>query len=768
MHKAGEQTGHSPSTLRQSSGQATLRTGLVRELGLSEALAIGLGTMIGAGIFVLSGIAVERAGPAAALSYVTAGLICLPIAMTISELATGMPKAGGSYYFISRALGPLAGSIVGPGNWLGLTFATGFYLIGFGKYVSYFLPVPTWAAVVVAGLFFIYLNYRGAKVSGRIQNVIVAILVAILALFVARGIFNIDPALHKPFFPYGWGAAVATVGLIIVSFTGFEKVSTLAEEIKRPGRNLPLAIVGSVVIATILYGSILFVATGILPYQEIGRLEAPLVEAANLFMSGVGIAGMSLAALLATASSANAAIMASSRISFAMGRDEILPSWFNEIHPRYMTPHRAILVTGGLALLLALSGRAEELAEISSALFMVSYALLSLSAIVMRQAHPPDYKPAFRIPLYPWLPLVGGSLCLLVITTMARTSQVASLILIALSLGWYFVWGRKRTEVRGELVTLMAQERPLERVVAAAAHVMEGARREILVPIANPATAKTLTTLAAKLAGQQGRVVALRVVPFPGTVPLSAAQEYLESQEDSHRDLLRRAAKHGAKAGVRVEMLLQAARGAASGILGVAEARPDTGLILLGWRGPMTLARVRTSIDKAVVQRASCDVAVLRDRGLDQAKRVLIPAGGGPHARLGIELAHRLVTSEAGQLTVLRVLLQGREEPDLEQEEELLHKLAEEILGEANERVQVKTVRAVSVVGGIVTEAQEGEYDLVVIGASEEWFMRNWLFGSIPDVVAERARCSVLMVRKHEPSAVSWLRRKLKHISGRF
>ncbi len=159
-------------------------------------------------------------------------------------------------------------------------------------------------------------------------------------------------------------------------------------------------------------------------------------------------------------------------------------------------------------------------------------------------------------------------------------------------------------------------------------------------------------------------------------------------------------------------------------------------------------------------------MAVLRDRGLDQVKRVLIPAGGGPHARLGIELAHRLVTSEAGQLTVLRVLL-GKEDPDLEQED-LLHKLVEEVLGEANERVQVKTVRANSVVGGIATEADEGDYDLVVIGASEEWFMRNWLFGSIPDVVAERVPCSVLLVRKREPSAVSWLRRKLKRISGRF
>jgi len=182
--------------------------GLVRELGLTEALSIGLGTMIGAGIFVLSAIAAQRAGPAAALSYVLAGLICLPTAMTVSELATGMPKAGGSYHLISRALGPAAGAVVGPGNWLGLVFATGFYLIGLAQYLAYFWPVPTWATVLVAGGFFVFLNYRGAKLSGQVQNLIVVLLVLILALFVGRGLFNVDTRLHEPFAPYGWGAMV--------------------------------------------------------------------------------------------------------------------------------------------------------------------------------------------------------------------------------------------------------------------------------------------------------------------------------------------------------------------------------------------------------------------------------------------------------------------------------------------------------------------------------------------------------------------------------
>ena len=744
------------------------RSGLARELGLTEALAIGLGTMIGAGIFVLSAVAAQRAGPAAALSYVTAGLICLPIAMTVSELATSMPRAGGSYHLISRALGPMAGAVVGVGNWLGLTFATGFYLIGFAQYVAYLLPVPTWATALGAGLFFVFLNYRGAKLSGRVQNIIVVVLILILALFVGRGLSNIDPKLHHPFVPYGWGAVIANLGLIIVSFTGFEQISTIAGEIKRPERNLPLAIVGSVVIATILYAAILYVATGILSYQVFADFQAPLVEAATRFMSTLGIAGMSLAALLATASSANAAIMASSRIIFAMGRDRLLPGWFSQTHPRYLTPHRSVLVTGGLAILLALSGQAVILAEISSALFMVSYTLLSLGLLVMHRAHPTWYRPAYRVPLYPWLPVMGGVSALAVIGTMGSASQVAGLGLAGLSLAWYAMWGRRHTKVEGELVSWLERERPIEAVISDVEQRFEVQRNEILVPVSNPATAKSLVTLAAALArGRPGtEVVALRIVSVPLSLSLPAAQEYLVREPAEHGDILRRAAKHGAVAGVRAQMLLRATRGVASGIVEVARGRPNTHLLLLGWHGPLTLGRIRTSIDKEVVRTAPCDVAVLLDRDLKDARRVLVPAGGGPHARLGLRLAYDLAAGDAaGSVVVLRVLGQAKD-VDMAAEEAAVQKLIRDELGEANGRVSTRVVQSPSVVEGILSEASQG-YDLVLIGASEEWFLHNWLSGAIPDLVAERAPCSVLQVRKHEPSTVSGLRRIARWFRGR-
>jgi amino acid transporter/nucleotide-binding universal stress UspA family protein len=740
---------------------------LVRELGLKEALAIGLGTMIGAGIFVLSAIAARQAGPAAMFSYVAAGLVALPIAMTVSELATGMPKAGGSYFLISRALGPLAGAVVGPGNWLGLTFATAFYLIGFAEYLAYFLPIPTWITVLVAGLFFLFLNYRGAKLSGQLQNIIVVLLVLILALFVGRGFFNIDPKLHKPFFPYGWGAVIANVGLVIVSFTGFEKISTIAEEIKRPGRNLPLAIVGSVIIATVLYAAILYVATGILSYQVIASFQAPLVEAANRFMSTAGVIGMSIAALLATASSTNAAIMASSRINFAMGRDRILPEWFNEIHPRFLTPYRSILVTGMLAILLALSGQAAPLAEISSALFMISYALLSVALLVMHRAKPRWYKPTFRVPLYPWLPAAGGILALAVITTMDVKSQIAGMGLVILSFIWFAVWGRRKTQVEGELTPWWQRERPLEAVIADVEQAAETSFPEVLVPLANPATSRSLAHLAAGIARGHGRMrlAALRIMTVPMNLPLQSGQAYYNRETNGYQSLLQDAAEVGRLEDIAVTPLLVAAHGVASGIASIAHSRRDTQLILLGWHGPITLGRIRGSIDKEVLRSASCDVGVLMDRRLQTPRRILVPVGGGPHARLGLRLAFNLARGNQGELTALRIVTR-RQEVDMDAENEALQKMVHSELDETNHHVRLKVRQSPQVVSSILNEARQG-YDLLVIGASNEWFLRNWLFGSIPDIIAERSPCSVLLVRKYEPAPLSWLRRLRQAISER-
>lgn len=741
--------------------------GLVRELGLKEGIAIGLGTMVGAGIFVLSAPAAERAGPASAMSYVTAGLICLLVALVISELATGMPRAGGSYTFITQALGPLAGSIVGPGNWLGLTFASGFYLLACGEYLAMIVPVPPWVASVVAGLLFTWLNYRGAKLTGSVQNVVVVVLLVILAAFVGVGLFNIDVSLYQPFAPRGWGAVIGTIGLIIVSFTGFEKISTISEEMKRPERNLPLSIVGSVVIATILYALILLVLTGIFPHAGIAQREAPLVEAAGHIAGPVGTVMMLTAAILATLSSANAAIMASSRINYGMGRDGVLPDWFNYIHPKHNTPSHAIVVTGGLGILLSLTGRAEALAEISSALFMISYAMLCLSVVVMHNSRPRWYRPAFRAPLYPLLPVVAGLLCLAVIFTMAPESRAAGLGLVVASLAWYFVWVRRQARVTGEIGPLWDRERPLEGVIEAAEKAARAEGHEVLIPLLPGTRTKPLLNLAAALAQADDRrvIIALDVVVVPHQTPLASAEAQLAkrgiTQEGS---LLAQVAKQGAELGVPVRPLRRAAHAEASGVLAVAEARSTVELILLDWLGPLSAGRIYGSPDKTILQEAHCHVAVLRERHLSEVRRVLVPAGGGPHARLGLRLAAQIARSDEAELTILRIAYPS-EELDVEAEMRGLRHLAEEVLG-PDPRVQTRVAVHEAIVEGILKEAREGEYDLLVIGASNEWGVKSLLVGAVPDAIADRAPCSVLMVRRYELTGISAIRRVVGSIRG--
>ncbi len=422
-----------------------------RNLSLMGALTIGLGTMIGAGLFVLSGPAAGAAGPAVTVSYIIAGLICLPVAMVVAELATAMPQAGGSYHLVTNTLGPFAGTIVGLANWWGLMFAGGFYLIGFAQYLTEYVDVANWIIVAIVGGLFTLLNILGAHYTGRAQQGIVLVLVLIIGYFIFTGWPQVNSELHQPFFSEGFGNVFATVGLIIVSFTGFEKISTTAGEIKKPTRNLPIAIIGSVVIATVLYFFILHVSTGIVPFEEFALMNAPLVDTAEVFMgNNIGVTVVWSAALLAMASSSNAAITTASRINFAMGRDRVLPSWFDFIHKKFDTPMRSVLVTGLICILVAEVGNIEQLAKISSVMFMVSYALISWGLIKMRRDKPAWYKPGFKVPWVPLLPGIAGLAALSVIAVMDLIPQLAGLGFGLIGIIWYYVWVRKNYLPGGE------------------------------------------------------------------------------------------------------------------------------------------------------------------------------------------------------------------------------------------------------------------------------------------------------------------------------
>jgi amino acid transporter len=444
---------------------------LERELGLLSAFSIGVGVMIGAGIFVLPGAAADTAGPAATVGFVLAGVIAGFTALSITELGTAMPKAGGAYYYVTDALGPLFGSIAGWGNWVGLAAAVAFYLVGFGSYVSVFVPVP---AVGVAGfvispsqvvallavLFFTAVNYVGTEETGSLQTVIVVTLVAVIAGFVLVGAPRVDPANLRPFAPEatgGWGAVFPTAALVFVTYLGFAQINTVAEEVENPRWTLPVAVLGSLVFVTLLYAVVMTVVLGAVPYQDVAAFgDTAMVAVAERLFGPVGLVVMTVAGLLATASSANASLLASSRINFAMARDRIISPELSAVHPHYGTPSRAILITAGMAVAFVLHGDIEVLAKAGSVLHLIVYGMLNGALVVYREADVADYDPDFETPLYPLVPVLGIASSFGLVAFMAPLEIALSALFVVFGGVWYAVYARRHATKSGVLAEYLA------------------------------------------------------------------------------------------------------------------------------------------------------------------------------------------------------------------------------------------------------------------------------------------------------------------------
>ncbi|ELZ22948.1 amino acid permease [Haloterrigena salina JCM 13891] len=437
---------------------------LERTLGLVGGLAIGIGTMIGAGIFVFPGLAAGRAGPAAAGSFAIGAVIALFVALPASELATAMPKSGGGYYFISRGLGTFAGTVVGLSLWLGLVFATAFYLVGFGYYAvdtlaELGIAVGNGLVIPLALLFgagFTVLNVTGTENAAKLQNGIVALLLSILVCFLGFGGLDAlglvgEPAAPERFAPFGAFPVLTTSALVFTSYLGFAQIATVAGEMRDPGRNLPLSMVGSVLIVGILYVVTIFVATSAFGSDRLAELgETAMVEVGRHYLGSIGALAIVFGGLLATISSANASILSTSRAVYAVSRDALLPRRASRINLRYGTPHVALGLAGGPILVLVATGQVELLAEVASFLHLVMYGLICVALVSLRRDEPEWYDPDFRTPGYPVVPAVGAVASFGLIGFMQPASQVIGVAVMAVTAGWYFYYARDVT-LRGAL-----------------------------------------------------------------------------------------------------------------------------------------------------------------------------------------------------------------------------------------------------------------------------------------------------------------------------
>jgi len=436
---------------------------LDKNLKLFDVYAMSTGAMFSSGLFLLPGIAAAATGNSVFLAYFFAGFLILPAMYCMAELSTAMPKAGGTYYFLDRAMGPLMGTIGGLGSWVAVVFKSAFALVGMGAYLGLYLDLPFEITAIILAIAFGAVNIAGAKETTKLQRVLVTTLVAILVGFTLLGLkaalekngslIVFDPA-YGNFFKGGLVGFVSTIGLVFVSYAGLTKVASVAEEVENPDRNIPLGMTLSLLTATVLYTLGTVVLIKILPGEELFGSLTPIADAGRVFMGNwpfdIGVILIVIAAIAAFASTGNAGIMSASRYPYAMAKDKLVPEKLAELG-RFKTPTLSILLTVAVMIVVIIIFDVASVAKLASAFQLLLFMLVCAAVMVMRESRIPTYKPGFKVPLYPWMPIAGILISFWLIIEMGTMAIAFTGMMVIACVVWYNTYAARRVERRGAI-----------------------------------------------------------------------------------------------------------------------------------------------------------------------------------------------------------------------------------------------------------------------------------------------------------------------------
>lgn len=441
---------------------------LEKNLGLADVYAVSTGAMFSSGFFLLPGIAAAETGPSVFLAYMVAGLLILPTMFSVGELSTAMPRAGGTYYFIDRSMGPLMGTIGGYGSWLALVLKSAFALIGMGAYIGIFYELPIVPVAIILTLAFGLLNIVGAKETTFLQKLLVAVLVTIMFFYIAQGIFSVfridfvqvTREQFTPLFINGVGGFLATIGMVFVSYAGLTKVASISEEVRDPDRNIPLGMFLSLLTAMVVYVVGVYIMVALLEPAELRSDLTPVATAGEVFLGWLpepaGLVLVVIAAIAAFASTGNAGIMSASRYPMAMARDRLIAPVFSHIN-RFGTPAKAITGTALLMIFFIVAFDVAAVAKLASAFQLLLFGLLNFAVIVMRESRIEEYDPGYRSPLYPWMQIAGMVLSLVLIMEMGLLSIIFTAAVCVFSVGWYYYYAHSHVEREGAIFHVHAR-----------------------------------------------------------------------------------------------------------------------------------------------------------------------------------------------------------------------------------------------------------------------------------------------------------------------
>lgn len=437
--------------------------GLKKVLGPVDLIMLGIGAIIGTGIFVLTGVAAaEHAGPALILSFVLSGLACAFAALCYAEFASSVPVAGSAYTYSYAVLGELAAWIIGWDLILEYLLASSAVAVGWSGYFVKLLEgiglhLPAWAvsAPGAGGVFntpaflvvlvITALLSVGVKESAWVNNLMVAIKLIVVLLFIGVGVFYVKPGNWVPFMPFGFNGVVSGAAIVFFAYIGFDAVSTAAEEVRDPNRNLPIGIVGSLVVCTLLYIIVSAILTGMVPYNQLG-VSAPVAFALQAVHQNWVAGIISIGAICGITTVLLVMLFGQSRIFFAMSRDGLMPKLFSNVHPKFKTPFTSSWIIGIICALVSGLVTLGELAELVNIGTLGAFVLVSASVIFLRKSHP-DLPRAFKCPGVPYIPILAIVFCLYLMSSLPAITWIRFIIWLVIGFAVYFLYGYKNSKL---------------------------------------------------------------------------------------------------------------------------------------------------------------------------------------------------------------------------------------------------------------------------------------------------------------------------------
>jgi basic amino acid/polyamine antiporter, APA family len=441
--------------------------GLKKALGALDLTFLGIGAIIGTGIFVLTGTGAVQAGPALMIAFLIAAVACCFAALAYAEFASTIPVAGSIYTYSYATLGELAAWVIGWDLMLEYGLATSAVSVGWSGYLQSLLAgfgvslpaVLTAAPGALPGVHTLFnlpaflvmmvitaLLSIGVRESTRINNIMVAIKVTVVLLVIAVGVFHVKPENWHPFMPNGWNGVFGAAAVMFFAFIGFDSVSSAAEEVKNPKRDLPVGIIASLAVCAVLYVAVAAVVTGIVPSAQFANIGHPVSYALQVAGEKWVAGFIDLGAVLGMLTVILVMSYGQTRIIFAMSRDGLLPAALSRVHPRYATPFFTTWLVGIFFGLIGALVPLNVLAELINIGTLAAFSMVSIAVLVLRKTHP-DLPRAFRCPGVPVVPILAVASCLFLMVNLQALTWVAFVVWLVIGMVIYFGYSRRHSRL---------------------------------------------------------------------------------------------------------------------------------------------------------------------------------------------------------------------------------------------------------------------------------------------------------------------------------